>query len=680
MIRRIYFSTILVCFALASAASQAEAQVSRSGPTFMVGGTTVPTIYPDAAFDPVNNRYLVVSGNGFIEGQLVAATGGVVRTFTVNAGRAIGQYAQTPRVAYSPDITGGGGFLVTWHASFGVAPNEYSSVMGRMFTADGTPLTGDLMIGPGAPRASSHWIMGADIAYSTASHEFLVVWMGNFLSTQDIFFTRVNLAGGLLQGSTRLGPGTADWERDPSVAYNPNQDEFYLLWAGYVEAGGYGYAAGQRVKAGTGQLLGGTTELHRALGMRVTALTYNTTNQEYLAAWHTSVSGGQAFYGAVLTGSTGAISGGIRLLSNYFVAYDALDVDYNQRSGDYALVTHGRGSEVWEDAVVPINGSGNPIDNGFIATHTTDVRALKGNPAQDDGNYNPRITASTTEKKWLLVTSSVFKAVHGQFIQSSGTAGTTTPAPAPAPAPAPSPASSRPAMAIDHPRPNSSAPGGFAVVGWALDLGSTSGVGVDAVHIWAFPTSGAPAVFLGGASLGVARPDVGAAFGDARFSTSGFSLSAALPPGVYDIVSYAHSSVANAFNNSQGVRLTITAPLSNPRMVIDIPVQNQDVSQNFTIAGWALDLGAPGGTGVDAVHVWAFPTSGAPALFMGGAQLGDTRPDVGAAFGSSRFTQAGYHLVLNGKLPPGTYDLAAYAHSVVTGSFNNASVVRITVR
>src|SRR5205085_11998258 len=107
----------------------------------------------------------------------------------------------------------------------------------------------------------THWIMGADVAYSTASHEFLVTWMGNYFSTQDIFFTRVNTAGTVLQAPTRLGPGTADWERDPSVAYNPDRDEFLLLWAGYVDVGGYGYAAAQRVKAGTGELVGGTTEL-----------------------------------------------------------------------------------------------------------------------------------------------------------------------------------------------------------------------------------------------------------------------------------------------------------------------------------------------------------------------------------------------------------------------------------
>jgi hypothetical protein len=413
--------------------------------------------------------------------------------------------------------------------------------------------------------------------------------------------------------------------------------------------------------------------------MRVTAVTYNTANKEYLAVWHTSVSGGQAFYGAVVTGSTGAMNGGIRLLSSYYVAYDALDADYNPRSGDYALVTHGRGSETWEDAVVPINGAGNPIDNGFIATHTADVRALRADPTQSEGNYNPRIAASSNEKKWLLVTANVFKAVHGQFIQSSSAPGGATQTPPPSP-PAPTPAASRPAMAIDSPRNDSSAAGTFVVNGWALDLGATSGGGVDRIHVWAIPTAGGSAVFVGEAPTGVARPDVGSAFGDARFSASGFGLIGTLAPGTYDLMVYAHSTVADAFTYSQSVRLNVTAPQSNPRMVIDLPVANQNVSQNFSVSGWALDLAASTGTGVDAVHLWAIPTSGAPAIFLGAALTGDARSDVGGAFGSSRFTPTGYHLALNGKLTPGTYDLTAYAHSVVSNSFNNASVVRITVR
>ena len=40
---------------------------------------------------------------------------------------------------------------------------------------------------------------------------------------------------------------------------------------------------------------------------------------------------------------------------------------------------------------------------------------------------------------------------------------------------------------------------------------------------------------------------------------------------------------------------------------------------------------------------------------------------------------AGYGLVVQG-LAPGTYDLAVFPHSTVTGQFEAAGVVRVTVR
>ena len=34
------------------------------------------------------------------------------------------------------------------------------------------------------------------------------------------------------------------------------------------------------------------------------------------------------------------------------------------------------------------------------------------------------------------------------------------------------------------------------------------------------------------------------------------------------------------------------------------------------MAGWAVDQGTASGTGIDAIAVWAFPTSGAPATLL----------------------------------------------------------------
>jgi len=231
-----------------------------------------------------------------------------------------------------------------------------------------------------------------------------------------------------------------------------------------------------------------------------------------------------------------------------------------------------------------------------------------------------------------------------------------------------------PYMALDTPQNGETAEPVF-LSGWALDRGSVSGAGVDAVHVWAYPSTGAPPVFVGIASLGGQRDDVGAAFGT-RFSTSGYCLTVSgLAAGTYQLVASAHSTVSGTFNDARAVTVTLSAP--SPAMSVDTPVNPASVSGPFAVAGWAIDRASSTSPGVDAIHVWAFPTSGEPAIFAGEASLGGARADVGAVMGSP-YTNSGYYLTAN--LPPGTYDVAVYAHSSVSLQFNQYRVVRVVVR
>lgn len=658
------FALAVACACALLLPAPASAQAARSGPTFNLGGTTAPVILPDVAHDPVNNRWLEVAGNGFIEAHLLNATGGLIGSARVNA---TSGYVQNPRVEFGADIAGGaGGYLVTWHETLG----NLAYVRGRLLQSDGTPIGGDIAIGPGG----SSWLAGAAISYSTASREFLVAWVGSFGVSDDIHAQRVSSAGALLGGLTLISTGSLDWDREPSIAYSPDTDQFYVAYASYSRSN-YGYVSGRRIQAGTGAYVGGIQLLATNLASRIPSVTYNTATRQYLVVWHHAYSRGAAFYGQVLNGADAAPVGGLRVISSYYVAYDALDVDYNAPSGEFLLVTHSRN---WEDAAVGIRGSGDPIDNGFVLTNTTDVRALRPNPQTADGNFNPRVVASKNEKRWLAVTSSVFTAISGQFAQSGGAAGGGGPAPAPTPTPAPSlvPA---PRMSIDVPRTGTTVGNGFTVGGWALDLGSPSGTGVDSVQVWAYPTTGAAPMFVGVASLGVSRPDVGTAFGSTRFGPSGYTLAGTLPAGSYDLAVFAHSTVTSTFNNSSSVRITVLPPQSRPRMAVDLPGRSQSISQNFRVAGWALDAASVTGTGVDTVDVWAYPLAGGNALWVGSATVGVFRPDVGAAFGSSRYSSSGFDLNVVGALPRGDYNLVVFARSSVIGTFNNAVLVRIKV-
>ena len=141
------------------------------------------------------------------------------------------------------------------------------------------------------------------------------------------------------------------------------------------------------------------------------------------------------------------------------------------------------------------------------------------------------------------------------------------------------------------------------------------------------------------------------------------------------------------------VRVVINPQRSNrvgPQVVIDVPLPPEGGSyraqnQAILVAGWAADLDSQVDSGVDTVHVWAYPVTGrstgsgpAPPIFIGAAAYGGARPDVAEIYGA-RFTNSGYWIRVQG-LEPGTYDVAVFAYTTVKGGFVPARVVRVTVR
>jgi hypothetical protein len=235
-------------------------------------------------------------------------------------------------------------------------------------------------------------------------------------------------------------------------------------------------------------------------------------------------------------------------------------------------------------------------------------------------------------------------------------------------------------MHIDVPLGGTTMVQPFSIGGWAIDRDAGfSGTGIDTIHVWAYPNpgSGTAPIFVGAATYGGARPDVGRVFGR-HFDKSGFNLLVrGLPPATYRLVAFAHSTVTETFVDSRSVTVRIAGSVS---MAIDAPAPRTAIEGPFVIAGWALDRAADSGTGVDVIHVWAYPNpgSGAPPIFLGTAGYGRKRPDVGTLFGA-RFTDSGYGLQVR-SLSPGTYDIAVFARSSVTGTFAPARSVRVTVR
>jgi N-acetylneuraminic acid mutarotase len=232
---------------------------------------------------------------------------------------------------------------------------------------------------------------------------------------------------------------------------------------------------------------------------------------------------------------------------------------------------------------------------------------------------------------------------------------------------------SNPFLYIDTPQSSQIVTSAFEVGGWAIDAGAPSGTGVDAVHVYAINAAGA-ATFLGVSAYGFPRADIGGIFGSA-FTNSGYNLSVNLAPGAYSLRVYSRSTVSGTFSYAERA---VTVLSGNPLMTIDTPANGASPTRPFLLAGWAVDLDSTSGPGVDAVHVWAYPTSGAP-IFVNIGTLNFARGDVGAIFGT-RFTNCGYNVAItSANLPAGTYLLAVYAHSTVTGTFNQVRTVTVTV-
>jgi len=146
--------------------------------------------------------------------------------------------------------------------------------------------------------------------------------------------------------------------------------------------------------------------------------------------------------------------------------------------------------------------------------------------------------------------------------------------------------------------------------------------------------------------------------------------------GAYDLV-FARTRNGQVVQR-QEVRVVVRPKTLGPQVLIDTPGPNDRVEQPFSVAGWAASLDASDGSGIDTIHVWAYPLGGGAPIFLGVATQGVSRPDVAAAFGEE-FGQAGYQLDVQG-LGAGDYDLAVFAWGRRLGGFLPAAVARVHVR
>jgi hypothetical protein len=136
------------------------------------------------------------------------------------------------------------------------------------------------------------------VAYNPAAGEYLVVWEGNDANEVEIFAQRVSAGGALLGGRIQVSLQGANGDpfstaHTPSVAYNPTEQEYLVVWRGEVGATEEFEIWGRRLSA-SGERLGGSDDLRVSdMGPDGDAdydafrpsVAYNSAAGEYLVVW-----------------------------------------------------------------------------------------------------------------------------------------------------------------------------------------------------------------------------------------------------------------------------------------------------------------------------------------------------------------------------------------------------------
>ena len=255
---------------------------------------------PSVAYDPVNDRYLVVwshdtSGNGSnwdVLGRFVRWNGPepAWTEFTICDW---GTSQWNPKVAYARAQEE---FLVVWTNTFaGGVPPAY--VSGRRVSADGSgfPAGGFTIASHGTENR-----INPDVAYNLARNEYLVVWEA-LKTSCDIYAIRLTGEGTPLGGGEFGIAGWPDTEERPAVAACDTADQYLVAWQSSVNNRDL-YV---RFVAGDGTLDGGPLVIYNTpIAEQEPALACNARGRQYLVLWqqqYSSLAGPHGIWGRVVS-------------------------------------------------------------------------------------------------------------------------------------------------------------------------------------------------------------------------------------------------------------------------------------------------------------------------------------------------------------------------------------------
>ncbi len=240
------------CAAVAANIGPDDRQVSMTGPA---GSTASDAFSPAVAFDPLNQRYLLVwsadetDGDFRIYGRLLTGSAGADAgpVFAIGAGGVAGSDQGQPAVAFAPAT---GQYLVVWSGDdINLGARE---IMGRLVSADGQ------LVGP-VRRYSDMGSDDTDPAYDAVTpdlawHPFLSAFVLTWAADDDLgdlLDGRFEVYGQLVDGGTGAETGANDFRitfslsgpvgndvLEPSVAVHPSSDRWFVAFEGDISDDG----------------------------------------------------------------------------------------------------------------------------------------------------------------------------------------------------------------------------------------------------------------------------------------------------------------------------------------------------------------------------------------------------------------------------------------------------------
>ncbi len=388
-------SACAVAAALLTAPSSAFAQASRMGGNIEVIPQSASSRFPAVAYDAASNSYLVVTGVAKVSARFVSASG-------VPLGPADSINNAGPGAAGVACSAAVNSCLVAWI-------QEPTTIMARLLRSNGGELQYLTAPFPVSTNGIAKLSSSAPGVAASASGEFLVAWTE--LGPNTIKGQRIT-SGGTLAGG-EIPVSTTAVSLLPSLAYNSALDEYAVAYQ--FEPSASNQVALQRVKPGTGALIGGRSIMYSGPFAQYPEIAYNSTDNQYFAiTW-----AGLVITGGLADGTGQSLTGGVPQVIAPNGIGDGIGLAYNPVSNSYLAVFMSiNNAEIWaveiSKAGVPgqqfqltawgaidnvrfstqPSAAGSTVNPHFLGVNSAGYARIVGNMAQTATSGGPRVTLS----------------------------------------------------------------------------------------------------------------------------------------------------------------------------------------------------------------------------------------------------------------------------------------------